>query len=211
MDYQKDFLKKVDAHMKKGGRVIKILAIAWPNGAWKTTLIRGLMKKFPDSFCEVVQVTTRSSCEFDTARKCISAKQFALEKVILWGQAWIYQYWYTSEALLQAFKKNKIIIFEGISRLKKLQTLLDARYIRSMIIGVVPPGETTQAILDELKNRLLSRCFLSEEDVEKKISDAKNRIIPQVFAESDIIIRSEWNRTDKDIETIMKKWKEIMK
>lgn len=83
MDYQKEFLKKVHAHVKKSGRNIKILAIAGPNGAGKTTLIDALLEKFPDFFCTVVQITTRPACQYDHARRNISLEQFHKEQVIL--------------------------------------------------------------------------------------------------------------------------------
>jgi|GEM_PF-2692255 len=72
MDYQKEFLGQVDAHMKKSGEVIEILSVAGPNGGGKTTLIRGLLKKFPKTTCEVGQVTTRPVRAEDRARRCIS-------------------------------------------------------------------------------------------------------------------------------------------
>lgn len=103
-----------------------------------------------------------------------------------------------------------MILFEGFTRLQKLKRILDATVFQSMIVGVLPPGNTITVMLSELKKRLFARCFLSDEDVQKKLSDAEQRIIPLVLQEADIIIRSEGNHSDSDAGIVMKKWKEMM-
>lgn len=112
---------------------------------------------------------------------------------------------------MKSIKKNKTMIFEGISRLKKFQTILGERNLRYMIVGVLPPGKTIASMVKKLKTRLLSRPGSSIVDVEKKLKDSETRVIPEVIRESHLIIRSRGNHTDSDVEKVMKKWREMVK
>jgi hypothetical protein len=102
----------------------------------------------------------------------------------------VYQYGYASQDLLEAIAKNRIIIFEGLSRLRKFKSILGKRKLHYMIAGVLPPGKTIRSIVSKLKTRLLSRPGFSEEDFQKKLQDAERRVIPDVLKESHLIIRS---------------------
>lgn len=210
-EHQKTFRKEVIAYIRKKSESIKVLAIAWPNGAGKTTLIKGLIKKFPDIFSEVVQITTRPLIAWDRSRRFISDAQFLKEKIVLWGTAGIYQYGYTLRDLMKTIRKDKIMIFEGISRLEKLRNILTKSDLKYIIVGVIPPGKTLSSMLKKLKARLLKRPNISQIDVQKKLQDSEFRVIPEVLQKSHIIIRSRWNHSISDAMKVMKKWNEKMK
>jgi len=156
-------------------------------------------------------VTTRPKRDGDRSRRNISKKQFLKENVILRGMAGIYEYGYTDYDLIESIQQNKIIIFEGISRLRKLQTLIGIKNIQYMIVGVLPPGKTITSMVKKLQTRLLLRPEICREDIDKKLQESEIRVIPEVMRESHFIIRSRGNHTDSDVEKVMKKWREIIK
>ncbi len=56
----------------------------------------------------------------------------------------------------------------------------------------------------ELRKRLMSRTTFSTSDVEKKLSDAEHRIIPEVLKKAQIIVRSSNYETKNDVDNITK-------
>lgn len=205
-EHQKTFRKLAIAYIKKVDRNIKILVIAGPSWAGKTTLIRTLLKKFPSKFTVVVQVSTRPPHKNVMARRYVSLNQFWKENIVLKWMSGLYPCWYTVEDLLMAMKKNKIIIFESIARFEMLQKILKRVQITWMIVGILPPGENIQKMLQELEKRLRRRTDFSLEDMEKKIADATSRIIPGILSKADLIITSANYKTESDIGKIMKMW-----
>ena len=158
-----------------------------------------------------MQVTTNPIKRTNRVRRYVPMSEFVKEKIVLWWIAGIHEHGYACQDLLKAISEKKIIIFEGFSRLKKLQSILDTKKLHYMVAGVLPPGKTIPLMLSRLKTRLLSRPGFSEEDIKRKLQEAELRVIPEVLKEADIIIRSGWNHTDRDVAEIMKKWEEIKK
>ena len=56
-----------------------------------------------------------------------------------------------------------------------------------MIVGVLPPGKTCSDMKQELQKRLKKRTGCICADMEKKLKDAEQRLIPEVFKKADII------------------------
>lgn len=203
-EHQKTFRRLATTHIKESGDRIKVLAVAGPNWSWKTTLIRALLKRFPDEFTEVVQVVTRPSRADDRARRFVAEKDFRKEKIIVGWVAGLYNYWYALCDLLAALRQNKILIFEGISRWEKLKNILGSQKVKWVIVGVLPPGKEIKEMIIELRKRLMSRTTFSTSDVEKKLSDAEHRIIPEVLKKAQIIVRSSNYETKNDVDNITK-------
>lgn len=204
-EHQKTFRKLVQAHIKKSGQVVRVLAVAGPNGGGKTTLIRALIKKFPKIFVEVIQVSTRPPRCDDRARRFVSLLKFKNEKIILGWIAGIYEYWYALQDLMSAIYTNKILIFEGVSRLEKLKKILQKKFIVSVIVWVLPPGRSVQNIVAVLEKRLSCRPTSQQSDIQKKLAEAQYRIIPEVLKKADLIIRSASFKTESDVQKVMNK------
>ena len=80
-----------------------------------------------------------------------------------------------------------------------------------MIVGVLPPGDNIQEMIDVLEARLRQRIDYCSEDVVKKLLDARNRIIPNILVKAQIILCGCRDRTSSDATVIMKKWEEMTK
>lgn len=204
-EHQKTFRKLVQAHIKKSGQLVRVLAVAGPNGGWKTTLIRALIKKFPKFFVEVIQVSTRPQRNDDRARRFIKPSKFKNENIVLNWIAGLYEYWYALQDLMSAVYTNRILIFEGIPRLEKMIQILQKKCVISIIVWVLPPWKNIFEIIETLKKRLSSRTTYDQDDMKKKIADAQNRIIPTLLSKADLIIRSTSFKTESDVEKVMKK------
>ncbi|MEI6711276.1 MAG: hypothetical protein WCK88_03475 [bacterium] len=79
-----------------------------------------------------------------------------------------------------------------------------------MIVGVLPPGNNIQEMIDALAMRLCQRIDYCPKDVMKKLLHARNRVIPNILAKAQIILCGCRGRTILNATIIMKKWEEMM-
>lgn len=80
-----------------------------------------------------------------------------------------------------------------------------------MIVGVLPPGNNIQEMIDILELRLQQRIDYCSEDVMKKLLDARNRVIPNILVKAQIVLYGCRDYTSSNATVIMKKWQEMVK
>jgi len=80
-----------------------------------------------------------------------------------------------------------------------------------MIVGVLPPGNNIQEMIDVLEMRLRQRIGYCPKDVMKKLLDARNRVIPNILVKAQIVLCGCRGQTSLNATVIMKKWGEMVK
>lgn len=80
-----------------------------------------------------------------------------------------------------------------------------------MIVGVLPPGNNIQEMIDVLGVRLRQRINYCSEDAMKKLLDARNRVIPNILEKAQIVLCGCRDHTSSNATVIMKKWGEMIK
>lgn len=151
---------------KKGA----IIAFSAPSGTGKTTIVRKILKEFPDMVFSV-SATTRKKRENevdgvdyffiteDEFRSKVKAKEF-----VEWEQFYGYHYGTFRKFIEEIIDTGKSVILEidvrGAIEIKKM-------YPEAFLIFILPPS------LEELVRRLRNRQTDSEEDLVKRIERAK--------------------------------------
>jgi len=152
--------------LKKG----KLIAISAPSGTGKTTIIREVLKLFPDIVFSV-SATTRAKRDDEEDGKhyyFISEEEFKKkienDEFIEWEKFYDYYYGTYKSFVEDVINKGKSVILEidvyGALKLKKI-------YPNSELIYIVPPS------IEELTRRLKNRNTECNEDLQKRIDRAK--------------------------------------
>lgn len=148
----------------------RIIVISSPSGGGKTSIVKNILKEFPEIIFSVSATTRpKRNNEVDGVDYFfISEKEF-LEKIekdefIEWERFYDYYYGTPKELINKTLQSNKSILLEldvkGALSVKKL-------YPESITIFIDVPS------FDELVKRLQSRKTESETDLKKRIERAK--------------------------------------
>lgn len=151
---------------KKG----KIIAVSSPSGGGKTTIVKNILKEFPELIFSVSATTRpkRKNEKHAVEYYFISEKEFKnhIENndFVEWERFYDYYYGTFKSFITDNVEKGKSLVLEvdvkGALSLKKI-------YPESHLIFIDPPS------LDELVKRLRNRNTESPEDFQKRIDRAK--------------------------------------
>lgn len=183
--------------MKKQG---KIIAISSPSGGGKTSIVKRILKDFPEIVFSVSATTRpKRANEVDGVDYFfISEKEFE-EKIekgdfIEWERFYDYYYGTLKSLVVDNINAGKSVLFEidvkGALSLKKI-------YPDSILIFIDPPS------FDELIKRLKQRRTENEADLQKRIDRAKMEL--SFKSSFDYIF------TNDDLEKVYRKIKSLIK
>jgi guanylate kinase len=147
-----------------------IIAISAPSGTGKTTIVKRILKDFPEIVFSV-SATTRKKRENETdgIEYFFLTEEEFLKKIennefIEWEKVYDYYYGTLKNYVKNAVSGGKSIILEvdvkGALSIKGI-------FPESVLVYIVPPS------LEELEKRLRNRQTESESDFQKRISRAK--------------------------------------
>ena len=151
-------------------RLGKILAVSAPSGTGKTTIVKQILKDFPDLVLSI-SATTRSKRNEETNGDeyfFITEEEFKEkinnEEFVEWERFYDYYYGTYKSFLEENIQQGKSVLLEidvyGALNVKRI-------YPGAKLIFIYPPS------YDELVNRLMNRKTESEEDFKKRIERAK--------------------------------------
>lgn len=147
-----------------------IIAISAPSGTGKTTIVKRILKEFPEIIFSV-SATTRKKRENETDGVeyfFLSEEEF-LKRIennefVEWEKVYDYYYGTLKSHVKNAVSDGKSIILEvdvkGALSIKNI-------FPESVLVYIVPPS------LEELEKRLRNRQTESESDFKKRINRAK--------------------------------------
>lgn len=151
---------------KKG----KIIAVSSPSGGGKTTIVKRILKEFPELIFSVSATTRpkRKNEKHGVEYYFISEKEFKNHiennNFVEWERFYDYYYGTFKSFITDNIEKGKSLVLEvdvkGALSLKQI-------YPESHLIFIDPPS------LDELVKRLRNRNTESPEDFQKRIDRAK--------------------------------------
>lgn len=151
---------------KKG----KLFVFSAPSGTGKTTIIKNVLKEFPNlSFSISATTRNRRPSEINGVDYFFLSKEEFKEKVgrnefLEWGKFFGYYYGTIKELVFEKINKGTSILLEV--DVKGALNIKDV-YKDSVLIFISPPS------IDELKKRLLNRKTESDEDFNKRILRAE--------------------------------------
>ncbi|MHB8578480.1 MAG: guanylate kinase [Ignavibacteriaceae bacterium] len=151
-------------------RLGKILAVSAPSGTGKTTIVKQILKDFPELVFSI-SATTRNKRSEETNGKeyfFITEEEFKEkinnEEFVEWERFYDYYYGTYKSFLEENIHQGKSVLLEidvyGALNVKRI-------YPGAKLIFIYPPS------YDELVNRLMNRKTESEEDFKKRIERAK--------------------------------------
>ena len=147
-----------------------IIAISAPSGTGKTTIVKRILKEFPEIIFSV-SATTRKKRENETdgiEYFFLSEEEFLKrienDEFVEWEKVYDYYYGTLKSHIKNAVSDGKSIILEvdvkGALSIKSI-------FPESVLVYIVPPS------LEELEKRLRNRQTESESDFKKRINRAK--------------------------------------
>lgn len=148
----------------------KLFVFSAPSGSGKTTIVRNILKQFPD-FVFSVSATTRKkrNVEKDGIDYYFITEEEFLKKIennefAEWEKFYDYYYGTLKKLVDENIAKGLATVFEvdvkGALSIKRV-------YPFATLIFIAPPG------IEELKERLINRNTESDEDLKKRIERAK--------------------------------------
>jgi guanylate kinase len=148
----------------------KLFVFSAPSGSGKTTIVRDVLKNFPD-FEFSISATTRKKRSNEKDKidyYFINEEEFKRKidacEFVEWEKFYDYYYGTLKSVVDGNLAKNISTVFEvdvkGALRIKKA-------YSNSVLIFIAPPG------IDVLKERLINRNTETDEDLKKRIERAE--------------------------------------
>lgn len=179
----------------------KIIVISSPSGGGKTSIVKNILKNFPEIIFSVSATTRpKRKNEIDGVDYFfISEKEF-LDKIekdefIEWERFYDYYYGTPKELIKKTLESNKSILLEldvkGALNVKKL-------YPESITIFIDVPS------FEELVKRLQSRKTESETDLKKRIERAKMELSHKDKFDY-IFINKDLNEVTNEVKNLLKK------
>jgi guanylate kinase len=178
----------------------KIIAVSSPSGGGKTSIVKKILKDFPEIIFSI-SVTTRPkrSNEVDGREYFFVSEEEFEQKIkdqefIEWERFYDYYYGTLISFVEDNIKNGKSVIFEvdvkGALSLKKI-------YPQSFLIFIDPPT------FEELVKRLKNRKTESAEDLQKRIDRAKMELsYKQDF--DYIFVNDDLNKVYKNVKDLIK-------
>jgi len=135
----------------------KTIIFTAPSGAGKTTIVKHLLKKFPDKLAFSISATTRQKRDIETDGKdyyFISAQEFrkkiSVGDFIEWEEVYDDQYYGTLKSEIERiWAQGKIVVFDvdvkGATSIKK--------YFKENCMAVFVSPPSIEILIDRLKNR----------------------------------------------------------
>ncbi len=190
-------------------RKAKLFVFSAPSGSGKTTIVRNVLKKFPELIFSI-SATTRKKRDHEFDGKdyfFIDEKEFLRQidegKFVEWERFYGYYYGTLKKFVDSKLDEGSSLVFEvdvkGALSIKK-------HYPESVLIFIMPPS------IEELRNRLINRNTETSEDLQKRIERAElelsykdkfdhlvvNNDLDQAIEEVKNIIKLELNEVTKD-------------
>jgi guanylate kinase len=147
-----------------------VIAVSAPSGTGKTTIVRKILKDYPEIVFSVSATTRkRRDNEIDGVHYFFISEDEFKKKIkhnefVEWEQFYDYYYGTFRSFIEGCVNEGKSVILEidvhGALEIKRI-------YPEAVLIFIAPPS------LQELLNRLLNRQTESEEDLKKRIDRAK--------------------------------------
>lgn len=178
----------------------EIIAVAAPSGAGKTTIVKQILKQYPEIVFSI-SATTRPirAVETDGIEYFFITEKEFLEKIendefVEWEKFYDYYYGTFKETVENCINEQKTILLEldvkGALSLKKI-------YPEAHLIYIMPPS------YEELVKRLKDRQTESSEDLKKRIERAKMEL--SLKDQFDYLIEN------KDLEKAIKETADLIK
>jgi guanylate kinase len=178
-----------------------IIAVSAPSGAGKTTIVKRILKEFPEIIFSV-SATTRKKRDNETdgteyffLTEEEFLKKIAANEFVEWEKVYDYYYGTLKAYVENAVSGGKSIILEvdvkGAISIKGI-------FPEAVLVYIVPPS------LDELEKRLRNRQTESESDFNKRIARAKMEL--ELKEKFDYFIEnSELEKAVEDTKSLIKK------
>jgi len=177
-----------------------IIVVSAPSGAGKTTIVKNILKEFPEIVFSI-SATTRKKRKGETNSVeyfFITEEEF-LQKIrddefIEWEKFYDYYYGSLKSFVNENVEQGKCVLFEvdvkGALSIKRI-------YPDSILIYILPPS------LEELTKRLKNRMTETEEDLQKRIARAEMELsLKDEF--DNIVINDELEKAISEVKEIIK-------
>lgn len=179
----------------------KLFVFSAPSGSGKTTIVREILKTFPELIFSI-SATTRKKRSNEVNGKdyfFISEEEFERKirnnEFVEWEKFYDYYYGTLYEFIETQLKNSKSLVLEvdvkGAVNIKN-------SYPQSVLIFIMPPS------LEELKKRLLYRQTESQEDYIKRIHRAEMELSYKDKFDY-IVVNDNLERAKKEVVEIIKK------
>ncbi len=179
----------------------KLFVFAAPSGAGKTTIVRDVLKNYPE-FIFSVSATTRKKrdCENEGIDYFFLNEDEFLSKVknndfIEWEKFYDYYYGTLKRFVIDKIDSNKNVVLEvdvkGAVNIKK-------QYPDSVLIFIAPPSK------EILVQRLIDRNTETDEDLKKRIERSEMEM--NFMGEFDfVVVNDELEKAKKEVKNIIEK------
>lgn len=179
----------------------KLFVFAAPSGAGKTTIVRDVLKNYPE-FIFSVSATTRKKrdCENEGIDYFFLNEDEFLSKVknndfIEWEKFYDYYYGTLKKFVIDKIDSNKNVVLEvdvkGAVNIKK-------QYPDSVLIFIAPPSK------EILVQRLIDRNTETDEDLKKRIERSEMEM--NFMGEFDfVVVNDELEKAKKEVKNIIEK------
>lgn len=177
-----------------------IIVVSAPSGAGKTTIVKNILKTFPEIVFSISATTRKKrSSETNGVEYFFISEDEFLRKIsddefIEWEKFYDYYYGSLKSFVEENVENGNCVLFEvdvkGALNIKRI-------YSEAVLIYIMPPS------LEELKKRLENRMTETEEDLKKRIARAEMEL--SLKDEFDhVIINDELEKAISEVKEIIK-------